>query len=128
MSGPGARAGSPRPAPASAPAPAPGAEPGARRMPRREEVESEPEGWGAREFPPLEVASPGPTVPSSLPPGALDAEVEDGEGPAGLASAHRPLPATRVAAAETHASAAGGQVRTRRGPSGGGGRPRPWQL
>ena len=52
-----------------------------------------PRGWGAREFPP-EVASSRPAVPSSLPLGARDEEVEDGEGPAGLPSARRPLPAT----------------------------------
>ncbi|KAJ8776600.1 hypothetical protein J1605_015189 [Eschrichtius robustus] len=40
------------------------------------------------------VASSRPVVPSSLPLGARDEEVEDGEGPAGLPSARRPLPAT----------------------------------
>lgn len=52
-----------------------------------------PRGWGAREFPP-EVASPRLAVPSLLPLGARDEEVEDGEGPTGLPSARRPLPAT----------------------------------
>ena len=33
-------------------------------------------------------------MPSSLQWGSWDAEVEEGEGPAGLASARRPLPAT----------------------------------
>lgn len=53
-----------------------------------------PRGGRAREFPPPEVASPPLAVQSFLPPGAWDEEVEEGEGPAGLASARRPLPAS----------------------------------
>lgn len=87
-----------------------------------------PRGGGAREFPPLEVTSAGrlcrrrcsralgtrrwrrERAPRASPP------------PAALSS----LP--RAAVAATHESAAGGQVRTRRGPAGGGGRPRPGQC
>lgn len=47
----------------------------------------------------------------------------------GLASARRPLPSSGAPGAATHASTTGGQVRTGRGPAGGGGgRPRPGSV
>lgn len=85
-------------------------------------------GAGAREFPPPGVTSLGSTALSSLPPGAGTRRWKEGEGPVGLASARRRLPTLGAPGAATHASTTGGQVRTGRGPAGGGGRPRPGSV
>lgn len=73
-------------------------------------MESEAEGWGARELPRPEATRPGPALQWLLQPGAPGRGGGGGRGPAGLASALRPLPPPRAAAAATHESAAGGQI------------------